>query len=96
MSKFDRVYQVCLNNKNVSALVEVIKSNIKLSERSIPTCAKMINDIMKKNIDALSRPPKNTDELREIAKHLNKLCINTLIERIAKKYPDLYINHKNE
>jgi len=96
MSKFDRVYEVCLNNKNINGLIDAIRGKIKLSEKSIPTCGKMIVDIMKKKIELLSRPPRNTDELRDIAKYLNQKCIDDMIERIAKKYPDLYINQNKQ
>ena len=94
MEKMDILYSICLNSKNIDALIEVICDDIKLSERSIPKCSTMIQDIMKKNINKLSRPPKNKEEMKEIVRYLNKLCVNTIIESIAKKYPDLHINKK--
>ena len=94
MEKNNRLYAVCLNKKNINSLLEIICENIKLSQKSIPKCESMIIDIMKKNISMLTRHPKDNDELKKIAIYLNKLCINTIIEMIAKKFPDLHINKK--
>ena len=94
MSKTDILYSVCLNKKNVDALIEYIRDEVRLSERSVPKCASMIVDIMKKNISRLQRHPKTKEELKEVAKNLNRMCIDTIIEIISKKYPDLHINKR--
>lgn len=94
MEKNNKLYAVCLNKKNINSLIEIIRENIKLSQKSIPKCESMIIDIMKRNISMLTRQPKDNDELKKIAIYLNKLCINTIIEMIAKKFPDLHINKK--
>ena len=96
MEKNNILYSVCLNDKNISALIDIICEDIKLSERSIPKCAAMAEDIMKKNISKLSRNPRDREELRKIVKYLNQLCISTIIEIITKKYPDLQINRKKQ
>lgn len=96
MEKYSVLYSVCLNDKNVNALIDVIRDDIKLSERSIPKCITMITEIMKKNIGKLSRQPKDKEELKEIVRHLNKICINTIIEIIIKKYPDLHVSRKKQ
>jgi hypothetical protein len=96
MEKFNAVYSVCLNDKNINVILDVIREDIKLSDRSTMICAKMIADTLKKNIDNLSRPPRSKEELRYIVDHLNKLCIKSVTERIVKKNPELYINHKKQ
>ena len=96
MEKIEILYSICLNKKNISMLIEVICEDVKLSKRSVPKCVEMIQDIMKKNISKLSRPPKNREEINLLAKHLNKICISTIIEIISKKYPDLHISKKRQ
>lgn len=96
MEKFEMLYSICLDNKNISALLDIIREDIKLKESSIPKCARMIQDIMKENIRKLSRPPKNEKEFKEIVRFLNKLCINTIIDIVAKKYPELHINRRKQ
>uniref|UniRef100_A0A6G6ABH5 Uncharacterized protein n=1 Tax=Borely moumouvirus TaxID=2712067 RepID=A0A6G6ABH5_9VIRU len=93
-SRMDMLYEICLDDKNINALVEIICDNIKLSDRSIPKCKMMIKDIMKKNIARLNRPPRNKEEFKELIKYLNKLCVGNIIEIITKKYPDLHIDKK--
>ena len=90
----DKIYSVCLSKKNIVGLIDIIRDDIRLSERSIPKCASMIESIMKKNIEKLPHEPKSHDELIAMIKYLNDLCIKTIIEIIEKKYPDLYINKK--
>ncbi|XWV26162.1 hypothetical protein QJ857_gp0916 [Tupanvirus soda lake] len=94
MEKFKTLYEICLDERNINDLLEVIRSDIKLSERSIPKCALMMQDIMKKNINKLTRPPRNKDEFKVLVRYLNKLCVSTIIDIIAKKYPDLQISRK--
>ncbi|XWV24916.1 hypothetical protein QJ856_gp0865 [Tupanvirus deep ocean] len=94
MEKFKTLYEICLDERNINDLLEVIRSDIKLSERSIPKCALMMQDIMKKNINKLTRPPRNKDEFKILVRYLNKLCVSTIIDIIAKKYPDLQISRK--
>lgn len=96
MEKMKMLYSICLDNRNIQGLLKIIRNDIKLSQRSLPKCTKMIEDIMKENISKLSRPPRNKDELKEIVRFLNKLCVNTIIEIIAKKYPDLQILRKKQ
>lgn len=90
----DKIYSVCLSKKNIIRLIDAIRDDIRLSERAIPKCVSMIESIMKKNIDKLSREPRSHDELIAMIKYLNDLCIKTIVEIIEKKYPDLYINKK--
>lgn len=92
--KFEALYTVCLNKKNINMIIEVICDDVRLSERSIPKCVLMAQNIMKKNISNLSRPPKNKEEFKELVKYLNKLCVNSIFEIIVKKYPNLHINKK--
>lgn len=96
MEKSSKLHKICLSNSNIRDLIEVICDNIKLSEKSIPKCAAMITEIMKKNISRLSRHPRNNEELKQVATYLNKLCIRTIIEIIVKKYPDLQINKRKQ
>ena len=90
------LYEICLNKKNISMLIEVICEDVKLSKRSIPKCIEKIQEIMKKNISRLNKSPKNMDEVKKIVKFLNGLCISTIIEIIAKKYPDIRKINKNQ
>ena len=96
MEKMQILYAICLDKKNISTLIEVICEDVKLSERSVPKCIVMIQDIMKKNISRLTRAPRNKEEIKELVKHLNRLCIGTIIEIIAKRYPDLHINRRKQ
>ena len=90
------VYSVCLDEKNINVLIDSIRSNIKLTDKSVPKCTAMIVDIMKKNIKKLSRSPRDREELKNVVRHLNKLCVSHIVETIAKKYPELYINHNKQ
>src|SRR5665647_2040440 len=94
MEKIEILYKICLDDKNIIVLLEVIRAEIKLSERSVPKCASMMRDIMKRNIKKLSRPPGDKEEFRKIVKYLNEICVNEIIEIIAKKYPDLQISKR--
>lgn len=85
MEKFEILYNVCLDEINIRDIIEVICSNIKLSKHSIPKCAQMIKKNMKKNIEKLSRPPRNRDEMRILVIHLNKLCAKEIISSILNK-----------
>ena len=96
MEKFEILYSICLDNKNVNALLEIIRDDIKLSERSLSKCSSMIREIMKKNIGKLSKPPRDREEFKETVRYLNKLCVSTIIDIIAKKYPDLQIYRKKQ
>jgi hypothetical protein len=94
MEKIRTLYEMCLDDNNIRNLLDVVQTDIKLKERSIPKCVSMMRDIMKKNISRLSRPPKNREEYKEIIKYLNKMCVNEIIAFISKKYPNLQINKK--
>lgn len=96
MENLDILCTICLGNKNVTTIIEVIRDDVKLSERSIPKCAALVKQIMKHNIGKLNRPPKNRQEIEDIAKHLNKLCVKNIIDIIIKKYPDTHINKKKQ
>ena len=96
MEKTNIVYTVCLNEKNIHTLIDIIKDNIKLSDRSTPKIIMMINEIMKNNIRRLDRLPRNKGELRDVVEYLNKLCLDEIVTYIAKKYPDLYIQRKRQ
>jgi len=96
MEKYDKLYSICLNDKHVNALIDIICEYIKLSERSIPKCAAMITTCMKQNIGQLSKYPKNNEQLKEFVKILDRACVNTIIEVIAKKHPELHINKKKQ
>lgn len=89
-----KLYDICIDDRNINNLVEVIRENIRLSEKSIPKCVTMMKDIMKTNIYKLSRCPKSKDEIKEFIRILNKMCVGTVIETIAKKYPDLHISRR--
>ncbi|AEX61705.1 hypothetical protein c7_R642 [Megavirus courdo7] len=93
-NRMNILYTMCLDDKNINALVGIICDNIKLSQRSIPKCKSMIKDNMKKNIYKLNRPPKNKYELKELIKILNKLCVTDIMETITKKYPESHIDKK--
>ncbi|BCS83218.1 hypothetical protein QLL95_gp0905 [Cotonvirus japonicus] len=96
MEKMNVVYTICLNEKNINTLIEIIRADIKLKDSSVSKCEIMIRNIMKKNISKLSRAPRNREELKEIVRYLNKLCVGNIIEIISKKYPDLHINKKKQ
>jgi hypothetical protein len=96
MDNGDILHRICFNDKHINALIEVIRGEIKISERSIPKCASMVADVMKKNISRLNRQPKNKEELKKIVEYLDKMCVNSIIEIIVKKYPDAYINRKTQ
>ncbi|MEM0354077.1 MAG: hypothetical protein QXW79_00710 [Thermoplasmata archaeon] len=86
MEEDNIVQLICLSERNINSLVNIICMDFRLSKRSIPKCAAILKDLMKKNISRLSRGPRNRDELKQIVKYLNNLCINTVIEIITKKY----------
>lgn len=96
MEGFEIVYSVCLNKKNIKMLIDIIREDIKLSENAIPKCASMIYEIMNRNIKRLKRAPRNKEELKKVVRHLNSLCINSIIEAIIKKYPNLRISRKKQ
>lgn len=85
---------VCLDKRNIKVLVSHIRENVKISEKSIPRCAEMIIQEMKKNIAKLSRPPKDKEEMKEFVYFLNKACINNMMEYLIKKFPNLHINKR--
>jgi len=88
------LHSICLDEKNIDLLIDELRDNIKLNETTIPKCVTMIRRTMEQNIDRLSRPPKNRDELREFVNYLNKLCVGSIVEYVVKKNPNLYINKK--
>jgi hypothetical protein len=97
MEKYNRLYAVCMNDKNINHIVNMVRENIKLSsERSVSKCFAIAADIMKKNIGRLNGYPRDLDELKEIVRYLNKLCVDTITEMILKKYPELQINRRKQ
>lgn len=86
--------EVCLGDKNIDKLINEIRSNIRLKEASVPKCRSMITNIMEKNLEKLSRPPRSREEIEKLYFYLNTQCVNNIIEIIAKKYPNLHVNKK--
>jgi hypothetical protein len=89
-----KIYEICTKENNITKMLELIQSEIRLSEKSIPKCVNIMRDIMKKNIIKLQQLPKNKEELRYLVRQLDKMCVIHVIEIIAKKYPDLQISRK--
>jgi len=96
MDNFGKLREYCLCKKTIVSLIEIISEDIRISEKSIPQYVALIKKIMNENVNKLSRPPRNNDEMRNILRHLNKLCINTVKDVIVKKYPELIINRKKQ
>ena len=96
MDKMKVLYTICLDRKNIKDLLEIIVSDIKLPESAYPKCANMIKEIMNKNIKKIPRPPHDKEEFKKLVKYLNKLCVSTIINTIAKKYPELQIVKKKQ
>jgi len=94
MEKFRILYEICLSDSNINNLLDVIQTDIKLKEKSIPKCAAMMRDIMRNNINRCSRVPRNKEEYKGLVRHLNKLCVSEIVSHISKKYPDLQITRK--
>lgn len=88
------LYDYCMGDANVDHLLQIIMRNVKLSKDSIPRCISMIREAMKKNIGLLRRSPKTKEDLRGFAGELNKRCVDSIIETIAKKYPGAQINRR--
>ena len=88
------LYDYCMGDANVDDLLQIIMRNIKLSKNSIPRCISMIRDTMKKNIGLLRRSPKTKEDLKGFAGELNKRCVDSIIETIAKKHPGAQINRR--
>jgi len=94
MNRKDILLNICLNEKNINLILKAVCKNIKLSERSLPKCASMIREVMKKNVAKIDVQNHEFEEYKKIIYYLNKLCVEKIIEIIAKKYPQLHINKK--
>lgn len=90
----NKLIEICLTDKNIYDLIDVIRNNVKLTDSSVKKCAIIVADVMVKNINKLSRNPRNIDELNKIVKVLNSACIQNVIQLIVKKYPSAFINKK--
>ena len=92
----ETLFRVCLSDKNINIIINAIKNKIKLSDRSIPRCTKMIEEIMRNNIKRLNGLPSNKEEMTQVIKYFNQKCIDEIISIIVKKYPDALINGKKQ
>lgn len=96
MEKDQLIYKFCLSEKNLRAILEIIREKIRLEKTDLQKCVNFCQDFMKKSIARLSRQPKNQDELKKLIKYLNNSCISTIIESITRKHPHLFINQKKD
>lgn len=81
------LYQICFNERNIHIIMGLICKEVKLSDRSLPKLEKMIQECMKKNMKRLNRIPRTKDEIKDVVRHLNKYCVDEILDNITKKYP---------
>lgn len=90
-----KLYQICFNERNIGIISGIICKQIKLSERSIPKLIKMIQECMRKNIRKVAKEPKTVDEIKEVVKNLNRMCVEEVIGTISRKYPHAFTGPNN-
>lgn len=90
------IYKCCMSKKNIIQILDGVCYHINLNENSVKKCVIMIKNNLLNNIQRITRHPRNQNELIALIDRLNKLCINSIIEYITKKYPDKFINRKKQ
>ena len=86
-NKLKILYEICLNQKNIESILDSIKKQIKLSERSVPKCIELIKDILTKRINKLVKAPRDKEEAKKFIVYLRNDCVETILDIVAKKYP---------
>ena len=79
--------QIILSENNIAYLVEFVRKRVKLSEKSIPKCVKIIKDDLEMITNRLENHPTNNQELEIAIDYLNRLCYNNFITYLISKYP---------
>jgi hypothetical protein len=95
-NKLKILYEICLNQKNIESILDSIKKQIKLSEKSVPKCVELIKDILVKRINTLVKAPRDKEEAKKFIIYLRNDCVETILEIIAKKYPNKNIGKRLE
>lgn len=78
----------CTHDKNISRLVDIINDEMNLNPNSLDKCAGMVKKAIRNNIKKLSRAPRNRDECRIIAIHINDISVEAVLESIYRRYPN--------
>lgn len=95
MKNLKILQSICLSDKNVDIILNIIRNNIKLSTNLATKCIEVIRKIMTRNIGKINRIPSTKSEMKVVIKHLNKLCVNEIIELLMRKYPERCIRKKS-
>ena len=64
------LYVLCLADNNIKLLIDVIREEVMLGEKSIPKYAQIIKELMRRNISKLDRPLRNKEEIIKMHKYI--------------------------
>jgi hypothetical protein len=76
-----------LSMTNINFLVNMIRQQIKLSEKAIPKCINIITGYLSRYVENLDRYPEDNQELITAISFLNQKCFDEFVTYLATKYP---------
>ena len=94
MKNLKILQSICLSDKNIDIILNIIRNDVKLSTNLATKCIEVIRKIMNRNIKKINRVPSTKSEMKVVIKHLNKLCVNEIVELLTRKYPERCIRKK--
>lgn len=95
MKNLKILQSICLSDKNIDIILNIIRNDVKLSTNLATKCIEVIRKIMTRNIGKINRVPSTKSEMKVVIKHLNKLCVGEIVELLARKYPERCVRKKS-
>lgn len=90
-SQQENLLMLCCNRRNIHHVMTDILQELKLSERSTAKCAKMVAEILRRQIPNVDYRLRNEDEYIQCVRKLNDYCVDKIVSSISKSYPHLVI-----